>query len=186
MKSMVSISATEEREWSKSFYLPHALPPAGREVSENETAWVLSVPVEEKNIVKHGDFIIMTWSASLEELTGFEFKVYTYEEDRKSTEMEDLERAKQDLWNIGEKIRSGKNLSREELRRLVEIDILADRHRDNYPELKRGVRELLLLIEKITPAEVVSLKKGEIREIDDNTLIRRRKDGVVEVLILKE
>ncbi len=93
---------------------------------------------------------------------------------------EKVERAKEKIKELKRKIEKGETLNEDELRKLVEIDIMSEK----YPELKKIVREVIIMLEKLTPAEIIELKKGEIKELDENTLIRRRKDGVVEVIIL--
>jgi len=95
-------------------------------------------------------------------------------------ESEKLEKAKMEIKNLKKKIEKGEELHEEELHKLVEIDILSEK----YPELKKVVKEIILMLEKIAPKEVIELKEGEIREIDENTIIRKRRDGIVEVIIL--
>ena len=53
------------------------------------------------------------------------------------------------LEQLKSKIRRGEDLTKEELKRFVEIDILAD----SRPELKKLCREIILLLEEVTPTE---------------------------------
>lgn len=95
-------------------------------------------------------------------------------------ESERLNEAKRLLEMLRGKIARGEDISKDELKKLVEVDILADKH----PELKKSVKEIIIMLEKITPAEIVELKEGEIKEIDEDTIVRKRKDGIVEVIFL--
>ncbi|MCD6492909.1 MAG: hypothetical protein J7K36_03785 [Archaeoglobaceae archaeon] len=95
-------------------------------------------------------------------------------------ESERLNEAERLLEMLRGKIARGEDISKDELKKLIEIDILADKH----PELKKSVREVIIMLEKITPAEVIELKEGEIKEIDEDMIVRKKKDGVVEVIAL--
>gem|GEM_PF-4209664 len=92
----------------------------------------------------------------------------------------EYEEIKNFLENLKDKLKKGEELNNEELKKFIEIDMLADRH----PELKKGVREIISLLEKNIPSEIVELNEGEIKEIDKDIIVRKRKDGVVEVIIL--
>ncbi|WP_456327988.1 hypothetical protein [Archaeoglobus sp.] len=91
-----------------------------------------------------------------------------------------VKESKRFLEALRNKIEKGKELTKEELKKFVEIDILADKH----PELKKLVREIIILLEKVTSPEIVELKDGEIRELDEDILVRKRKDGVIEIITL--
>ena len=56
----------------------------------------------------------------------------------------------------------------------------------NLSELHEKVAKIIVSIEKTIPAEKVELKEGEIKELDEDTLVRKRKrkNGVIELIIL--
>ena len=56
----------------------------------------------------------------------------------------------------------------------------------NLSELHEKVAKIIVSIEKTIPAEEVELKEGEIKELDEDTLVRKRKrkNGVIELIIL--
>lgn len=83
------------------------------------------------------------------------------------------------LEKIKDKIVNKEKIDSKELRKFAKISILATKN----PNIEKLVREIILLLEEI-PGEIIELKKGEIKEIDEDTIIRRRKDGVIEVIFL--
>jgi len=77
------------------------------------------------------------------------------------------------------KIESGEKPTRDELKKLVEIDNLAD----NDPELKKLVIEVIEFLEKSTFPEIIELKEGEIKEIDKSIIVKRGVDGSIEIIL---
>ena len=81
-----------------------------------------------------------------------------------------------------DKVKAGGKLSNDDLNQLIEIDRFAEEH--NLSELHEKVAKIIVSIEKTIPAEEVELKEGEIKELDEDTLVRKRKNGVIELIIL--
>ena len=80
------------------------------------------------------------------------------------------------------KLKSGEKLTDDDISQLIEIDRFAEEH--NLSELHEKVAKIIVSIEKTIPAEEVELKEGEIKELDEDTLVRKRKNGVIELIIL--
>jgi len=80
------------------------------------------------------------------------------------------------------KLKTAGKLSNDDLNQLIEIDRFAEEH--NLLELHEKVAKIIVSIEKTIPAEEVELKEGEIKELDEDTLVRKRKNGVIELVIL--
>ena len=80
------------------------------------------------------------------------------------------------------KLKTAGKLSNDDLNQLIEIDRFAEEH--NLLELHEKVAKIIVSIEKTIPAEEVELKEGEIKELDEDTLVRKRKSGVIELIIL--
>ena len=83
------------------------------------------------------------------------------------------------LQSLEDKLKSGKKLTDDDLNQLIEIDRYAEDH--NLPELREKVAKIIVSIEKTIPAEEVELKEGEIKELNKDMLIRKRKNGVIEI-----
>ena len=81
-----------------------------------------------------------------------------------------------------DKLKTAGKLSNDDLNQLIEIDRFAEEH--NLLELHEKVAKIIVSIEKTIPAEKVELKEGEIKELDEDTLVRKRKNGVIELVIL--
>ena len=81
-----------------------------------------------------------------------------------------------------DKLKTAGKLSNDDLNQLIEIDRFAEEH--NLLELHEKVAKIIVSIEKTIPAEEVELKEGEIKELDEDTLVRKRKSGVIELIIL--
>ena len=86
------------------------------------------------------------------------------------------------LQSLDDKLKTGGKLSNDDLNQLIEIDRFAEEH--NLLELHEKVAKIMVSIEKTIPAEKVELKEGEIKELDEDTLVRKRKNGVIELIIL--
>ena len=79
------------------------------------------------------------------------------------------------------KLKSGKKLTNDDITKLIEIDNFAQEY--NLPELHEKVIKVMLMLEKTIPAEDVELKEGETKELSKDTLVRKRKNNVIEVFI---
>jgi len=77
------------------------------------------------------------------------------------------------------KLKSGKKLTDDDITKLIEIDNFAQEH--NLLELHEKVAKIIVSIEKTIPAEEVELKEGEIKKLNKDMLIRKRKNGVIEI-----
>ena len=86
------------------------------------------------------------------------------------------------LQSFDDKLKTGGKLSSDDLNQLIEIDRFAEEH--NLLELHEKVAKIIVSLEKTIPAEEVELKEGEIKELDEDTLVRKRKNGVIELIIL--
>jgi len=86
------------------------------------------------------------------------------------------------LQSLDDKLKTAGKLSNDDLNQLIEIDRFAEEH--NLLELHEKVAKIIVSIEKTIPAEEVELKEGEIKELDEDTLVRKRKNGVIELIIL--
>ena len=88
------------------------------------------------------------------------------------------------LQSLDDKLKTGGKLSNDDLNQLIEIDRFAEEH--NLLELHEKVAKIIVSLEKTIPAEEVELKEGEIKELDEDTLVRKRKrkNGVIELIIL--
>jgi len=84
--------------------------------------------------------------------------------------------------SFDDKLKTGGKLSSDDLNQLIEIDRFAEEH--NLSELHEKVAKIIVSLEKTIPAEEVELKEGEIKELDEDTLVRKRKNGVIELIIL--
>lgn len=86
------------------------------------------------------------------------------------------------LHSLDDKLKAGGKLSTDDLIQLIEIDRFAEEH--DLSELREKVAKIIVSLEKTIPAEEVELKEGEIKELDEDTLVRKRKNGVIELIIL--
>jgi len=102
--------------------------------------------------------------------------------------IEDLDRAIEELQkrikmvflqSLEDKLKSGERLTDDDISQLIEIDRFAEEH--NLPELHEKVAKIIVSIEKTIPAEEVELKEGEIKKLNKDMLIRKRKNGVIEI-----
>ena len=78
------------------------------------------------------------------------------------------------------KLKSGKKLTNNDIAKLIEIDNFAQEY--NLPELHEKVIKVMLMLEKIIPAEEIELKEGETKELSKDTLVRKRKNNVIEII----
>jgi len=104
------------------------------------------------------------------------------EEEEEFTTVEELE-----LRPLMEKLERGEVLNADEVASLMRIEEFA--RSEGREELLREVERAFTKLGELTKniavePEKMELKKGEIKEIDENTLIRRRKDGKLELILL--
>ena len=104
------------------------------------------------------------------------------EEEEEFTTVEELE-----LRPLTEKLERGEVLNADEVASLMRIEEFA--RSKGRGELLREVERAFTKLGELTKniagePEKMELKKGEIKEIDENTLIRRRKDGKLELILL--
>ena len=104
------------------------------------------------------------------------------EEKEEFTTVEELE-----LRPFMEKLERGEVLNADEVASLMRIEEFA--RSEGRGELLREVEKAFTKLGELTKniavePEKMELKKGEIKEIDENTLIRRRKDGKLELILL--
>jgi len=104
------------------------------------------------------------------------------EEKEEFTTVEELE-----LRPFMEKLERGEVLNADEVASLMRIEEFA--RSKGREELLREVERAFTKLGELTKnlagePEKIELKKGEIKEIDENTLIRRRKDGKLELILL--
>ena len=97
------------------------------------------------------------------------------------------ERAFEELRNLMRKLEKGEILNADEVASLMRIEEFA--RSKGREELLREVERVFTKLGELTKnlagePEKIELKKGEIKEIDENTLIRRRKDGKLELILL--
>jgi len=96
-------------------------------------------------------------------------------------------RAFEELRNLMRKLEKGEILNADEVASLMRIEEFA--RSKGREELLREVERVFTKLGELTKniagePEKVELKKGEFKEIDENTLIRRRKDGKLELILL--
>ena len=104
------------------------------------------------------------------------------EEEEGFPTVEELE-----LRPLMEKLERGEVLNADEVASLMRIEEFA--RSKGREELLREVERAFTKLGELTKniaeePEKMELKKGEIKEIDENTLIRRRKDGKLELILL--
>ena len=85
------------------------------------------------------------------------------------------------LKSLEDKLKSGKKPTNDDITKLIEIGDFAQEY--NLPELHEKVIKVMLMLEKIIPAEEIELKEGETKELNEDTLVRKRKNNVIEVFI---
>jgi len=109
------------------------------------------------------------------------FEVYPWLALQPTTEpkKENFERA---LQSLEDKLEAEGELSKKDIIQLIEIDSFAEKH--DLSGLSEKVAKIIVNLERRMPAEDVELKEGEIKEFDEDTLVRKRKDGVIELIIL--
>jgi len=93
----------------------------------------------------------------------------------------------EELLPLTEKLERGEVLNADEVASLMRIEESA--RSEGREELLREVKRAFTKLGELTKnlagePEKMELKKGEIKEIDENTLIRRRKDGKSELILL--
>jgi len=93
----------------------------------------------------------------------------------------------EELRPLMEKLERGEVLNADEVASLMRIEEFA--RSKGREELLREVERAFTKLGELTKniaaePEKMELKKGEIKEIDENTLIRRRKDGKLELILL--
>ncbi len=92
----------------------------------------------------------------------------------------------EELLPLTEKLERGEILNADEVASLMRIEESArsEGREELLREVKRTFTKLGELTKNLTgEPEKMELKKGEIKEIDENTLIRRRKDGKSELIL---
>ena len=104
------------------------------------------------------------------------------EEEEEFPTVEELE-----LRPLMEKLERGEVLNADEVASLMRIEEFA--RSKGRGELLREVEKAFTKLGELTKnlagePEKIELKEGEIKEIDENTLIRRRKDGKLELILL--
>jgi len=104
------------------------------------------------------------------------------EEEEGFPTVEELE-----LRPLMEKLERGEVLNADEVASLMRIEEFA--RSKGREELLREVERAFTKLGELTKnlagePEKIELKEGEIKEIDENTLIRRRKDGKLELILL--
>ena len=97
------------------------------------------------------------------------------------------EKVFKELRHLMRKLERGEVLNADEVASLMRIEEFA--RSKGREELLREVERAFTKLGELTKniaaePEKMELKKGEIREIDENTLIRRRKDGKLELILL--
>jgi len=97
------------------------------------------------------------------------------------------ERAFEELRNLMRKLEKGEILNADEVASLIHIEEFA--RSKGREELLREVERAFTKLGELTKnlagePEKIELKRGEIKEIDEDTLIRRRKDGKLELILL--
>jgi len=85
------------------------------------------------------------------------------------------------LKSLEDKLKSGKKPTNDDITKLIEIGDFAQEY--NLPELHEKVIKVMLMLEKTIPVEDVELKEGETKELSKDTLVRKRKNNVIEVFI---
>ena len=93
----------------------------------------------------------------------------------------------EELLPLTEKLERGEVLNADEVASLMRIEESA--RSEGREELLREVERAFTKLGELTKnlagePEKMELKRGEIKEIDENTLIRRRKDGKSELILL--
>jgi len=97
------------------------------------------------------------------------------------------ERAFEELRHLMRKLEKGEILNADEVASLMRIEESArsEGREELLREVERAFTKLGELTKNLTgEPEKMELKRGEIKEIDENTLIRRRKDGKLELILL--
>ena len=89
-------------------------------------------------------------------------------------------RFEDNLKSLEIKLKSGKKLTNDDITKLIEIDNFAQEH--NLSGLHEKVIKVMLMLEKIIPAEEIELKEGETKELSKDTLVRKRKNNVIEII----
>lgn len=98
------------------------------------------------------------------------------------TQKDETERFSRNLQFIEHKLKKEGKLSEDDIAQVIEIDRFAEEH--NLSELREWITKIFIYLEKTIPAQEVELKEGEIKELEENVLVRRRKDGVLELIVL--
>ena len=122
----------------------------------------------------------------------FPFTEHTREEVEELHQLEDILQlirihTEEELHHLMEKLERGEVLNADEVASLMRIEEFA--RSKGREELLREVERAFTKLGELTnniaaEPEKMELKKGEIKEIDENTLIRRRKDGKLELILL--
>jgi len=136
-----------------------------------------------RNIMMENKEFIRELEDTLQELRRILLFIRTdIEEEEEFTTVEELE-----LRPLMEKLERGEVLNADEVASLMRIEEFA--RSEGREELLREVERAFTKLGELTKniaaePEKIELKKGEIKEIDENTLIRRRKDGKLELILL--
>jgi len=136
-----------------------------------------------RNIIMENKEFIGELEDTLRELRRILLFIRTdIEEEEEFTTVEELE-----LRPLMEKLERGEILNADEVASLMRIEKFA--RSEGREELLREVERAFTKLGELTKniaaePEKMELKKGEIKEIDENTLIRRRKDGKLELILL--
>ncbi|MCW7079621.1 MAG: hypothetical protein OCU16_00785 [Candidatus Methanospirare jalkutatii] len=138
---------------------------------------------QNRNIMMENKEFIGELEDTLRELKRILLFIRTdIEEEEEFTTVEELE-----LRPLTEKLERGEVLNADEVASLMRIEEFA--RSEGREELLREVERAFTKLGELTKnlagePEKIELKKGEIKEIDENTLIRRRKDGKLELILL--
>ena len=135
-----------------------------------------------RNIMMENKEFIGELEDTLRELRRILLFIRTDIEEEEFTTVEELE-----LRSLIEKLERGEVLNADEVASLMRIEEFA--RSKGREELLREVERAFTKLGELTKnlagePEKMELKRGEIKEIDENTLIRRRKDGKLELILL--
>ncbi|UYZ39650.1 MAG: hypothetical protein N2V74_00380 [Candidatus Methanospirare jalkutatii] len=142
---------------------------------------------QNRNIMMENKEFIGELEDTLRELKRILLFIRTdIEEEEEFTTVEELE-----LRPLTEKLERGEVLNADEVASLMRIEEFArsEGREELLREVERAFTKLGELTKNIAIAagkmKETELRKGEIKEIDEDILIRRRKDGEVELIILR-
>jgi len=90
---------------------------------------------------------------------------------------------KEKLKQIREIEKHSKNtkLNSNDINHLIEIDCFAEKNK--IPELRERITRAIINLEKAVPAKEIILKEGEIKELDEETFVKKRRNNIIELII---